>query len=245
MEALECLDLNTKQQSIYMYLLEHGPSTASDLGKSLGEQRTNIYLLSEKLVDMELVAKDDSTPITHLKITSPIRLQELLLEQQSKLAKNASRLKKQLPDFQGLYHLHTASEGLAYFTGVTGYRSTLDEQLRAGQDVCVISTAKVNDRPDLWDILQNSLQKRAIKKISTKMLLDPSLKSRVSVPELAQRRVQLRFWGNSPFQSEVALCGSSTILTTYDENLKSIVIKDRSITETFQVIFDTAWDSAE
>ncbi len=245
MEWFHTIGLNTKQQKIYVYLLEYGASTASELAAGLEEQRTNIYLLMNDLIEKELIVRSESQPVVHFKIANPVRLQELMTENQTQVARSAARLRKELPELLGQYHLHTAGEGFAYFTGVKGYKATLDEPLRTRQEVCVFSTARVNDRPDLWDMLQNSLQKRAAQKVSTRMLLDPSLRTKVSITDMARKRIELQFWGVAAFQSEIALCGDTTVLTTYDDQLTSIVIKNKLITATFQAIFDTAWGDAK
>ncbi len=241
MEWLKSLGLNEKQCKLYLYLLEKGGLTASQLARGLGEQRTNIYLITDELVNAGLVERDGSRPVALFKVTSPQNLQNLMLTRQKQLAHNSSQMKNDLPDLLGLYHLHTAETGFAYFEGVKGYLAMLEDMVKSSQEVRVFGTAMLNDRPDLWLGLQKALQKRALHKIETKMILDNSLSTKVLVDEMRRSRVSLKFWGDTLFEGEVAIYGSTVVLTTYDEKLISLVIKNKAIAATFQSIFDTAW----
>ncbi|MEO8863345.1 MAG: hypothetical protein ABI354_03420 [Candidatus Saccharimonadales bacterium] len=53
--------------------------------------------------------------------------------------------------------------------------------------------------------------------------------------------MDVRFWGESVFEGEVAIYGPTVIMTTYDDKLISLVIKNSAIAATMQAIFDTAW----
>jgi hypothetical protein len=56
--------------------------------------------------------------------------------------------------------------------------------------------------------------------------------------------MEVRLWGGSVFAGEVAIYGNTVVLTTYDERLISLVIKNPDIATTMQTIFDTAWVAA-
>ena len=74
------------------------------------------------------------------------------------------------------------------------------------------------------------------------MIVDLSLKNRMIVEDLRRKNIELRFWGENIFESEVAVYGSTVIMTTYDDKLISIVIKNPSIAATLRAIFDSAWE---
>lgn len=243
MEYFQSLKLNKKHQDLYMYLLENGPQTATELANKLMEQRTNIYLISEVLITKGLVERDESKAVTRFKVTNPSRLQELISFQQKNIAQKSLEIRQALPDLIGKYHLHTAKEGFAYFEGVDGYKSALEDMHRSSSEICIFSTEAVDDRPDLWEILQSAVQRRAIAKISSRMLLPPNLRDKVDFEEMARKRMNLKFWGNDDMRAEIAIYDQTSVFTTYDEKLVSVVIKNSAITSTLRAIFDTAWKS--
>ncbi len=246
MEWLSTLGITQKQQKLYMYLLEHGSHTASELAGILGEQRTNIYLLAEDLEKNGLLERDASRPVVRFLATNPNRLQRLMTQKQHALAESATQLKKALPEMTGLYQINSAQPGLAYFEGIKGYSAALEDMIRSEQEVCVFGASNVSRaRPDAWDVLQNKLQKRALAKVRTRILFEQALQESTDIHSRQRQRMQVRFWGDAVFDSEVAVYGSTVVLTTYDDKLSSLVIKNQSLANTLQSIFDTAWIAAK
>lgn len=254
MEWLNVLGLNEKQSLVYRYLLEHGGLTASRLAKELSEQRTNIYLIVDALIAHGLVEKDESHPVAQFRATNPEKLQELMMSQQRKLATSSIRLKQAMPELLGLYHLNTAYDGMAYFEGLKGYEAALEEMNKISGEVCVFGATELEGvRPDAWEILLKQLTKRAKQKIRTRILfetalLEPSREDShlsVDVSPLLQRYMEARFWGELPYEGEIALYDNAVVLTSYDEKLVSLVIKNSTIAATFRAIFDSAWNQAK
>lgn len=245
MEWLKALGLNEKQQRLYLYLLENGAATASKLAQSVGEQRTNIYLITEVLEQKGLVEKDESRPVVEFRAANPENLQKLMMNRQKQLAGSAAELKRALPELQGLYHLNTAHDGMAYFEGLKGYEAALEDMIRSQYEVCVFGASNVSRaRPDAWSILQNKLNKRALVKVRTRILFEEALKETTDIASRKRQRMEVRFWGCSVFAGEVAIYGNTIVLTTYDEKLISLVIKNSEIATTMRAIFDTAWQAA-
>lgn len=245
MEWFKDLGISAKQQKLYLFLLEHGARSASQLAQELGEQRTNIYLLAEDLEKKGLVERDTSQPTVRFIATSPARLQQLLGQKQQVLAATASQLRKALPDLQGLYQLSSSRPGLAYFEGLKGYMVALEDMIRSKQEVCVFGASDISQsRPDAWSVLQNKLTKRAHSKVSTRIIFETALGAITDIPSRQRQRMQVRFWGDRVFEGEVAMYGHTVVLTTYDDTLTSLVIRNPVIASTMQAIFDTAWQQA-
>lgn len=250
MDVLSSLGLNQKQQQAYSSLLQNGSKTASELAVELSEQRTNVYLLMDRLIELGIVERDDSHPVARFTPTNPNCLQDLLSNKQRILAQQSSRLKAALPDLIGLYHLNIAEEGMAYFEGLKGYEAALDDMANSVVEVCVFGASAISsNRPDAKEVLNRKFQKRALAKVSTRILFDKSLQDSQDVPvslsESTRRRSLVRYWGDRPFGSgEIALYGGTIVLTSYDDKLVSLVIKNAALFSMLQTVFDTAWSQA-
>lgn len=250
MDWLRTLGLNKKQGLVYMHLLENGNATASELAQRLGEQRTNIYLLLDALTELSLVEKDESRPVAQFKVTNPNQLQQLMTQKQKAVSTSSAQLKQALPELLGLYHLNVAHEGMAYFEGLKGYGAALEDMNKANGEVCIFGATQLEEvRIDAWAIAMNKLQKRAAAKVRTKIIFEKTRKnsSTLSVDRLPilQSYMEARFWGNAIFEGEVVVYDSTVVLTSYDDKLVSLVIKNSAIAVTFKTIFDTAWENAE
>lgn len=248
MKWLSALGLNIKQQKVYLCLLENGTLTAAQLSATVHEQRTNIYIIVEQLTNLGLVEKDESLPVTRFKVTNPENLQTLMLAKQRNIAESNRKLKAELPELLGMFHLKTAHEGLAYFEGLKGYEAALEEMSKTKDEVCVFGASLVRDaRPDAWNVLIHKLQKRAVAKIKTRIIFEESQKSSdltVDTSSLLKKYMEARFWGNSLFDGEIALYDTTIVLTTYDEKLISLIIKNPRLATTFKTIFNTAWEES-
>lgn len=250
MNWLKTIGLTQKQQDLYLYLLRQGVLTASELATALNEQRTNVYLLTDKLIELGLVTRDESQPIVRFRPVSPDRLQSLMSARQKFVAEQSVQLKKDLPNLLGLYHLHVAEEGMAYFEGLEGYTGALDDMLRSQLEVCVFGSTDVSiARPDADTVLRKSLQLRALAKVPTRIIFDESLRSNSALTvfssEATKRYMEYRFWGEQSFgRGELALYGGTIVLTSYDEKLVTMVLKNPSLASMLQSIFDTAWNGA-
>lgn len=249
MEWLKTIGLSQKQQDLYLYLLRHGGLTATELSDALKEQRTNIYLLVDKLIEAGLIVRDESQSVVRFQPVSPNRLQKLMNARQKSIAEQSLQLKKDLPNLLGLYHLHVAEEGMAYFEGLEGYSSALEDMIRSNLEVCVFgSTDIVSVRPDASEVLRKSLQRRALAKVSTRVIFDTSLEESkdltIFISEATKKYMKHKFWGNQSFgHGEIAIYGGTLVFTSYDEKLISLVIKNPSLAQIFQSVFETAWES--
>jgi len=158
-------------------------------------------------------------------------------------------MKQALPELLGLFHLNTAYDGMAYFEGLKGYEAALEEMNKISGEVCVFGATELEEvRPDAWDVLVKQLSKRASHKIKTRILFETALQdsSQLSVDRspLLKRYMEARFWGDSPYEGEIALYNNAVVLTSYDEKLVSLVIKNSMIATTFKAVFNTAWEQA-
>ncbi len=250
MQWLHSLGLNPKQSITYTFLLENGVQPASFIADKLGEQRTNVYLIIEQLIQKGLVEKDESQPVVRFRPANPERLLELMSQQQRNLAASSAQLKQQLPLLSGLFHLNVADEGLAYFEGLKGYSAALEDMTTSQFEVCVFGSSDISsNRPDAKDVLNAKFQKRSLAKVPTRIIFDESLREASDIPAFlsmtTKKYTELRHWGHQPFgNGEIAIYGGTVVLTSYDEKLISLVIKNPAITATFQAIFDTAWNAA-
>lgn len=245
MDWFKTIGINSKQQKLYIFLIEHGASTATELAKSLGEQRTNIYILAEELEKRGLLERDESQSITRFRATSPSHLQQLMNKCQQNLAHESSALKQALPELLSTFQLTNPRPGFTYFEGLKGYSAVLDDMTRSQSEICVFGASNTpTDRHDAWTILQNKLAKRALAKINTRLIFENNLKSHIDTSLYTKHCMDVRFWGNAIFDGEIAIYEQKVVLTTYDDNLINFVMKNHIIADTLRSIFDTAWDSA-
>lgn len=251
MDWFKDIGLSDKQTRLYMFLLENSAKTASEMARALGEQRTNVYVLVDELEQKGLVQRDQSAPVVRFVAANPTQVQRLLQQEQKRLADQAIQLRKAMPELLGLHQLASPKSGIAYFEGLKGYAAALDDQIRPNhKEVCVFGATELEEnRSDAWEILIEKLQKRGRAGIKTRIIFEEALRTSTTLSSdysaLLRRTMKTRFWGVSPFEGEIAIYGDTVVLTSYDEKLVSLVVRNKQIAATFQAIFDQAWHSAK
>ena len=90
---LKQLGLDDEQASVYLYLLEHGPSTVLGISRGIGSGRTKLYPLLEDLSTKQLITTHERHYGTSYEAQTPDAIEFLVLEQERK----TDGLRKNLP----------------------------------------------------------------------------------------------------------------------------------------------------
>ncbi|MBI2047780.1 MAG: hypothetical protein HYT27_01440 [Parcubacteria group bacterium] len=122
-ETLSELGLQEKESRIYVAALELGATSATDIARKAGVQRTHFYDIVEKLLAMGLMRQ---TAKGKHKLFSAANPEELLEVQKEKLKK----LETVLPELKALYKTVGEKPRVFYFEGQTGIDQINDDSLR-------------------------------------------------------------------------------------------------------------------
>jgi len=120
-ESLILLGLTSDQALIYEFLLKNGPKTASTIALETHIERTLVYKVMEKLIELNVVIKkDEQGTVALFEAAHPERIQELAekREGQAKAAKETlSALSEQM---KMEYNLAIGKPGVRFFEGLSG-----------------------------------------------------------------------------------------------------------------------------
>ena len=243
-DTLIDLGLQDKEAELYLLLLKTPRQTAGELAEQTDIKRTNVYRLLDSLVAQELVASSDS-PVKRFYTTEPQKLESLLRKRQLALKQSARLLSTAMPDIKSQYALSTSKPGVTYMAGNEGFIRLLENMLSANTEVLLVAS---NDLPSNLETLRQFrelLAERRSRGIPTRALFhDGPHRERIRV-EFADRGIDVRFIGETPFHGEVVLYDDNTAFTVYDPSLIVTIVTNAEITDTMRQLFEQLWSIAK
>ncbi len=244
-QVLQQLGLNAKETNFYLYLLKNTQKTGAELAKELGETRTNTYMVLGKLIETGLVELEVSSPARHYSAANPEKLKGLLTSRQQQLRQAHSGLSSVLPELGSIFNLTQHKPGIIYFEGIEGYKAFQEDSFRLGEPISIIASLAAPENKQAWDEIQKVAQKRNKNNIETRILFHTDAKNWLDVPALQAKGYEVRFWGETPLEGEIAIYGNKVGLTAYQPVLITTVITNEVIAGTFRAIFEQLWDAAK
>ncbi|MGI9028300.1 MAG: TrmB family transcriptional regulator [Candidatus Saccharimonadales bacterium] len=243
-QALLQLGLNAKEVRFYLFLLTEGHKTGSELAKDLKENRTNTYMVLNKLGGEGVVEFDDSSPVRRYQASDPENLKTLVVVRQQQLRQAHSSLTSVLPELNSLFNLNQHKPGVIYFEGLSGYQAFQEDIARSDPPIDVFASNVVPENKEAWKALQKAVQKRAARGTAARIIFHNDAKKWLDLKQFQANGYEVRFWGEQPLAGEIVIYGNKLGLTTYQPQLITTVITNDVIAATFRAIFDQLWQSA-
>lgn len=119
-EVLKQIGLTETQAKIYLYLIEKGQRTPSQIATGINEGRTTIYTAAQRLEILGLISKKEQGKITAYTPNHPSALERLAERRLRSVARQAKNLEAALPSLINYYNEHQNTPGATTFYGQEG-----------------------------------------------------------------------------------------------------------------------------
>lgn len=126
-ELLVQTGLSEVQAKIYLYLIQHGQSTPSEIATGLDENRTTIYSAAEKLEKLGIITQKDKGKVSAYVPNHPSVLEEIAEKRLRAVARQAKNLEGNLPSLINYYNEHQHEPGVKTFYGQEGVQMIWDK----------------------------------------------------------------------------------------------------------------------
>ncbi len=204
-ELLRQLGLSRKEIQTYELLLKQASLNASQVAGFLKENRTNTYMILERLNNKGLVIYDESKPIRSYLPANPTAIQKIWDDEYRKIRQIKNLMSQTLPALESQYRLSQVKPGVVYLEGLDGLKTMLEDMTKSKTDILLISNYTVTDNTAAFDVLQKGLLKRKFSGIKTLAIFHENPEKKLDVKEFASRNVLVRFWGNREYTGEMAV----------------------------------------
>lgn len=239
------LGLNDKEAKVYLFLLEEGEQTATQIANGTRESRTNTYMILERLLNEGLVGTNNNSAVRRFTANNPLNLQKRLLGEQQRLKQANAALQTAMPSLNSLFNLGQHKPGVLYLEGLNGFKTLLEDNARTNKRIDLLASDEAMENQAAWELLQKGTTKRAARGISTRGLFHVSSKKHwQQIKKWENKNYEVRRWGKEPLPGEIVIYGDKVAFTVYKPAFIVAVTTDAVMAQTFRIIFEQLWQGA-
>ncbi len=240
-ELFSRLGFNAKETSIYLHLIEGGPSPATEISKAVKESRTNTYMVLDKLSEKGFIRIDDSQSVRRFCAEHPDRLKAGLLERQKEMAETKRSFDAALPELLSAFNLGNHNTGVVSLQGLDGLKAAMEDMTKSKTELLVWCSHVANKDLIAWRIIENAGYKRRSQGIATRALFQKEAADWSHIQNFKNKGFEVRLWGENPFMGEVVIYGSKVAITAYEPEILITILTNQVIADTFRTIFENSW----
>ena len=234
-ETLSQFNLDEKESAIYLAALETGITTAREIAKRAGIQRTYFYDLSEKLLKMGLLQQISKGKKRYFRAAEP----EKLLEMQEERLKE---LQNALPELKALQNTKGQKPKVYFFEGRAGINQVNEDTLRYKGEYLAFTTPRFISA-DEEKLSREYIAKRKALGIKVRVIGEVSpevakIKSR-DKEELRETKMLPKDLFSS--EVEIGMYGNKVFFANYKDQF-GLIIEDSEISKTLKNIFEIIWE---
>lgn len=152
-EILVKTGLSEIQARIYLYLIENGQKTPTEIANAISENRTTVYSALEKLEKLDIVSKKDRGKIAAYIPNHPSVLESLAEKRLRSAARHAKNLESNLPSLINFYNEHQSEPGTTTFYGKEGIQMIWSKVL-ATKNTYYFIRSRYDEKADLEGLEQ-------------------------------------------------------------------------------------------
>ena len=108
------------QAKIYLYLIEHGQSTPTEIAKSINESRTTVHSAAKRLEELGIISQKAKGKISAYIPNHPSSLEVLAERRLRSIARQTKNLESNLPSLINYFNEHQDEPGATTFYGQEG-----------------------------------------------------------------------------------------------------------------------------
>lgn len=239
MNNLSAAGLSETDAKVYSELLKKTEYKPSDLVKIVGETRTNLYKILDRLVSLGLAIKFDKDKKIHYRAANPARLIELARELREARESSEKELELATQNLMSDYIKSHEQPGVRYYQGPDQIASIFESIAKAKSEVLFVHTDKGIDFFS-YDTM-HKLRMLAVKAGVKRRALTPDVpRATVDYKEKDPAVLLKRTWlenGDYTAPVEWGVFDDTLYIISYGKEALALTIESKQVTEAFRQIF--------
>ena len=239
------LGFGNKEASVYLALLELGPSTTAEISSRAGINRTTGYDILESLIKDGLVTPLGETKIQKFVAENPDKVIVFL---EKKIKQEENRLKKAynlLPELFSIYNTEEKPK-VKYYEGVNKIKEAFEDTLTAENEILGYAVGTDAFGAVGEEYLRDYFKRRVLKNIKVRVIApdDPD-----TLKVIANDKEELRESLVVPrdkfyFTTETNIYNNKIITVSWKEKF-AVIIESKEMADAQKKIFELAWIGAK
>ncbi|HPD98931.1 MAG TPA: helix-turn-helix domain-containing protein [Candidatus Saccharibacteria bacterium] len=236
---LSAAGLNPTEAHVYQVLLSKKEWKPADLAKNVGESRTNMYKILDKLTALELAIKFDKSNKIHYRATNPTRLVQLAQEHRAQLEQSQKELETSTQSLLNEFIKTHEQPGVRFFMGKDDIERVYQDQVNDQKPIYFMLSPKAID---FYGYAQmHKLRMLAVKAKIPRFAITPE-NTRVpsNYEETDKAYLLTRTWleaNDYTASFEWGVYGDKVYFVTFGEDALAMIIESKAMAEGFKQIF--------
>lgn len=230
--------LNQKEASIYLALLELGPSLVSSIARKARVNRTTCYTVLDDMMERGLVSRVERRGTQYYSATAP----QIFVNELQQRAKMAQAL---LPQLAAIANLYENKPIIHYYEGETGVKNIYEDTLQDGKEILAFISPHAASRSLLEYLSKDYVGRRIAKGIKAKAIVPDTPFNRkkyqqLDKQELRESRMLPR--QDFPLETEIMTYGDKVALISFQaKEMVGVLIESQAIAKSMRAIFSIVW----
>ncbi len=244
-DVLRSIGLTENEVKIYVDLLKSGSSTSYDISKRTGIYRVHVYDKVEQLMTKGMVTHVYKGAKKFFQATHPSKLQQYLEDKKKVLELQEESVASLLPELEAMTNLPREDTFVEVFKGSEGLKYFLKDIIKTRKEVLItgIDDKKYQDTLPIFmkqyfrDLKHKHIKERIITlKRKGIFLFDKEVAPTTTY----------RFLNATQFNpTNTIVYGNNVVIVTWGTPVTAVLIRNKTIAETFKNTFEHLWSIAE
>ncbi len=237
-KLLKKMGFSTNEAKVYLACLEAGLSSAQDIARIAGLQRTTTYSVLGYLVDKGIVGKSKERGKTRFKAEPPGKLLALIQNLQREV-------QNKLPELEAMYNVGDKKPKVLFYEGKSAIQNVYDDTLREKpNEILEWNTDAYFNHPE---VDQNYIAKRMNAGICAKRIAGEGSvwhrkhkkydESELSETVIVPKNI---FWP----EIEVNIYNNKVAFMSYKDEM-SLIVESKSFADSMRQVYNLSWIGAK
>ena len=242
---LRKIGLTGSEIKVYLALIRLGTSSKGNLIKESKITPSNIYEITDKLIDKGLCSTIIKNGVKQFMGAPPVRIRDYLRKKQEEILQEEKELEKIMPEFQSLYERVPEGVRVEVFIGWKGVETVyinLLDMAKKNEEVHIIGAGTAKEERKL-ELFYTKYGRIAFKKgLKIKVIFNENARNYIeNIEKNIKRSYNKRFLFDYTPTEILIFRNMTTILFRRDEPI-IILIKDSKTANSFRKYFEELWN---
>lgn len=247
LQILRQIGLTEGEIKVYVALLEIGEATKTALAKRSGIAPSNIYDVTNRLLEKGIISRVEKNGVAHFHAAHPRFLLDFLDAKEQEIEKEKHIVQEALPSLLGMFQKTKEKITIEVFQGWNGLKTVFQDLLDEcgkGDENFIFGASRGEDDKQANRFFLKYSKLREQKGILTSIIFNAELMKEARINFfLKAKHYRIRFLQQST-PAEIMLYKNRTCIIILTKEPLVIRISGQEVMKSFKQYFDVLWGSA-
>jgi sugar-specific transcriptional regulator TrmB len=246
LEKLREIGLTEGEIKVYNALLYLGECTKTALAKQSGISPSNIYDVTNRLLEKGLISKVEKNKVAHFSPAEPTHLIGFLEQKEKEIEKEKNIISELLPSLLAEFQKVKETVNVEVFQGWNGMKTIFEDLINECETGCYVFGASKGEPDKQADRFFTKYSKlRAEKGITTNIIFNEELRNRKERISLfiKSKKYNIKFLQQST-PAEIMMYNNKACIIILTKEPLIIRITSNEVKDSFKQYFNLMWDLA-